>query len=113
MQTREEYRRELDLELNRYYDTQESLFTVAGFKTTVPKRGRTVKNRPFLHFEWFIGYQMRGRSASQIAGKYTLQGIGEDAVHSAVADLAKILDVPLRGRLKDAEKQVKKKRLKS
>lgn len=111
-QTRIEHLQMLEVELNAYYDKQEDLFTSQGFQETILKRARTVKQRPWLHFEWFIKYQMQGALASEIAEKYQ-QGIGEDAIHRALRDLAGILQVTLRPRVKNSKKQLKKKKLNS
>jgi hypothetical protein len=91
-QTREEHQREVQVALNRYYAKQEDLFAVAGFENTISKRARASKD-PWLHFDWFIQYQIQEGSGSEIAEKYRRVGIGEDAIHRAIRTLAKILQV--------------------
>jgi hypothetical protein len=94
-QTRAEHQRELQLELNRYYAKQEDLFTAAGFKKTASKRARASKD-PWLHFDWFIQYQIQERSGSEIAQKYRQGNLVEGAIHHALGPLARILQVTLR-----------------
>jgi len=112
-QTRREHQQEFTLELDRYYTKQEEFFAISGFQKTTPKRARTVKDSPWLHFDWFVEYQMQERPAKEIAKKYTLHAIGEDAIYSALVDLARLLEVPLRPWVKRPSRQLKKKALNS
>jgi hypothetical protein len=109
-QTRDEYQREHQLELDRYYARQEDVFAEAGFEPTVQKRKRA-SDSPWLHVDWFIQYQIQERSGPQIAQKYKGGKIGEDAIHHALRDLAGVLEVTLRPRVKrPLQAELRKKR---
>jgi hypothetical protein len=94
-QTREEHQREVQVALNRYHAKQEDLFAAAGFENTISKRARASKD-PWLHFDWFIQYQIQERSGSEIAQKYRKGNLEESAIHHALRPLARILQVTLR-----------------
>jgi len=114
-QTREEHRHELDALLNNYYAKQESLFEMLGFRKTVLKRARTRKN-PWVHWDWFIKFQMQKQPGSDIANemekKYGLE-IAPDAIHTAVRDVARVLEVPVRGQVKGTKSRLNRKKLNS
>jgi hypothetical protein len=97
-QTRQEHLADLQLDLNKYYEQQEGTFAKAGFQPTTQKRKRS-GNSPWLHFEWFIQYQMQERTGAEIAEAQGLKGSGEDAVSKALRDLAELLPVTLRPRV--------------
>jgi hypothetical protein len=113
-QTREEHKLELQSDLEGYYAAQEALFAAEGFQRTVRKRKRAGTDL-WLHVEWFIEHQMRGRSGSEIAEKYQReQGITVDAILRAVRELVSTLEGPPRSSLKaDLKGRLKKKTLNS
>jgi hypothetical protein len=116
MQTRKEHQQEVESALGCYYDKQEEYFAANGFEKTTPKRARTIRNQPWLHFEWFILYQMREWPGSKIADEYTVRGdraLSESGIHRALGDLAVLLGVPLRPQVTATERRLKKKKLNS
>jgi len=94
-QTRKDHRSDLAVDLDRYYAEQENLFTRVGFLQTVRKRARTA-NSCWLHFDWFIKYQMQGKTASEIAAPYRRNAVGEDAIYQAVKEVARLVQITLR-----------------
>jgi hypothetical protein len=117
-QTREEHRQQLDASLNNYYAKQESLFEMLGFRRTVVKRARTGKKRknPWLHWDWFIKYQMQERSGSDIANEIAKKqdlDIAPDAIHAAVRDVGRVLEVLVRAQVKGTKSRLNRKKLNS
>jgi hypothetical protein len=110
-QTRMEHQSELKAELISYYAKQEALFSRAGFQKTTQKRARTEED-PWLHFKWFVKYQMQNQPGSEIVKKYHL-GTGEGTVYRALRELATVLQVTLRPQVKKPSRKVNKKNLNS
>ena len=96
-QTRKAHQADLVLELKRYYGKQEDQFEKAGFQRATPKRKRSGNTR-WVHFEWFIKYQMQEWTGAEIAEEQGLEGSGEDSVSKALVPLAELLGVALRAR---------------
>jgi hypothetical protein len=94
-QTRKAHQADLVLELKRYYAEQEDQFEKAGFQKTILKRARA-STSAWVHFEWFIRYQMQGKPVPEIANEYNSKAIGDDAVYKAIRDTAEVLEVVMR-----------------
>jgi hypothetical protein len=102
-QTREEHRKLLAIEVDRYYTEQEQFFKGKGFISTTRKRARF--ESPWLHVEWFVKYQILGWTAARIAQKYKLTAVHEGSIYQAVKKIAQQLDFELRPKLGTREKK--------
>jgi hypothetical protein len=95
-QTRREHHAQVSVKLEQYYNLQENLFRMQGFKQTTAKRAKA--GDTWEHILWFVEYQVLTRTCGRIAERYTARAISETAVYQAVARFAKIVKFRLRSK---------------
>lgn len=109
MQTRKEHIDEVLALLRKHQLQQEQRYVVAGFSVSKPKRPK--KRRPWEELDWFLQYQVGGKSGSEIAS--TVPGTGsitEAAVMSGVREASALLQIPMRRTTSERPKKLERKR---
>jgi hypothetical protein len=102
MQTRQEHSNEVMNLLRQHQLELEDRFKAAGFILSRPRRAR--KRRVWEDIDWFLHYQVGGRSVREIAsGVKDAGSISEVAVNKTLAGLAALLQMPLHRRLPSEE----------
>ena len=109
MQTRKEHTDEVLALLRKHQVQQEQRFGAAGFSVSKPKRPK--KRRPWEELDWFLQYQVGGKSGSEIASTVSGSGsITEAAVMSGVREASALLQIQMRLTTSERPKKLERKR---
>jgi hypothetical protein len=89
--------------LHHYYERQEALFRRIGYEPPTRKRKRNAGR--WDQMNWFVQYQLLGRTCAEIADAPEARATSEDAVLKAVRSLSRLLELPLRPKARTVQRR--------